>query len=332
MYNIKMNAKIIQGYTNLINETNTKIKSSELDAKTKTGLRFKINHYRKALKKVKELGSEITLESDLKAIGNFTKSEIEHIKKFLESDIVVNNAEVQQSKELDLLQTVTGIGPKKAQDLLTIHKLKLSDLLSGKGSDLLTHHQLMGIKYYHDLNERIPRAEITKMKSYMSKQLSDGFKLEVCGSYRRKNKTSGDMDVLIFNPSVEDISKSIFFSCFIEKLTNRGFLVDSLTPNDSSTKYMGMCKLSPEDKVRRIDIRFIPASSVGSAMLYFTGSGEFNKNMRSYAIKLGYKLNEYGLFKKSGERVPTTTEKDIFDVLKVQFLEPDQRTKDVKFK
>ena len=42
MYNIKMNAKIIQGYTNLINETNTKIKSSELDAKTKMDYDLKL--------------------------------------------------------------------------------------------------------------------------------------------------------------------------------------------------------------------------------------------------------------------------------------------------
>ena len=45
----------------------------------------------------------------------------------------------------------------------------------------------MGIKYYHDLNERIP-TEITKMKSYMSKQLSDGFKLRFVGRIEEKIK------------------------------------------------------------------------------------------------------------------------------------------------
>ena len=104
----------------------------------------------------------------------------------------------------------------------------------------------------------------------------------VCGSYRRVSD-SGDMDVLVYHPKSDDITDSDYFEMYIERLEEGGFLVDSLTPNVNRTKYMGMCQLSKRHPVRRIDIRFIPYSSLASAMLYFTGSGEFNKNMRTFA-------------------------------------------------
>ena len=53
--------------------------------------------------------------------------------------------------------------------------------------------------------------------------------------------------------------------------------------------------------------------------------------MRQIAKKLNYKLNEYGLFKKkknntfSDKSVKINSEKDIFDKLKLDYLEPNQR-------
>ena len=58
---------------------------------------------------------------------------------------------------------------------------------------------------------------------------------------------------------------------------------------------MGLCKFE-DNPSRRIDIRLIPLDSYGAALLYFTGSGDFNKNMRTYALKKGYTINEYGIY------------------------------------
>ena len=64
---------------------------------------------------------------------------------------------------------------------------------------------------------------------------------------------------------------------------------------------MGMCKYK-KNPVRRIDIRYISRNSLGAAKLYFTGSGDFNKNMRSYANSLGYTINEYGIYKLKADK------------------------------
>ena len=86
---------------------------------------------------------------------------------------------------------------------------------------------------------------------------------------------------------------------------------------------MGFCKLKNKE-VRRIDIRFVPFQSYYSALLYFTGSYQLNQEMRQIAKKLGYKLNEYGLYKNK-KLIKVNSEKDIFDKLKMKYKEPKYR-------
>ena len=89
-----------------------------LDAKTKTGYKFKIGHYRKALKKIKSVTVELSNIEDAEALDLFTPGEIKHIKSFLESDALETpQVEDPKTQEIHLLQTVTGIGPKKADTL-----------------------------------------------------------------------------------------------------------------------------------------------------------------------------------------------------------------------
>lgn len=63
---------------------------------------------------------------------------------------------------------------------------------------------------------------------------------------------------------------------------------------------MGVCKLP--DKAgeephiyRRIDIKTYPRAQFGFALLYFTGSCNFNKKMRSHALQKGFSLSDSGL-------------------------------------
>ena len=58
--------------------------------------------------------------------------------------------------------------------------------------------------------------------------------------------------------------------------------------------------------------------------LYFSSSRSFSKKIRSIASKLGYKLNDKGLFdKKTGLKIDfkPNKEKDIFDFLKIEYVE-----------
>ena len=73
-----------------------------------------------------------------------------------------------------------------------------------------------------------------------------------------------------------------------------------------------------------MDLRVLPKESYGSALQYFTGSKDFNLIMRNNAKKLGYKLNEYGIYKGTKE-IYVESEKEIFDLLEMKYLEPQER-------
>ena len=52
-----------------------------------------------------------------------------------------------------------------------------------------------------------------------------------------------------------------------------------------------------ENPARRIDFMFTPKKEFAFAILYFTGSKEFNTVMRQRALDLGYSMNEHGFTK-----------------------------------
>ena len=65
------------------------------------------------------------------------------------------------------LTKITGIGPAKAKELIK-NNVTLEDLLDPdkykEHSKLLTHHQKIGVLYYHDLQKKIPQEIIKKFK------------------------------------------------------------------------------------------------------------------------------------------------------------------------
>jgi DNA polymerase (family 10) len=70
----------------------------------------------------------------------------------------------------------------------------------------------------------------------------------------------------------------------------------------------------------QIDLRVIEMKSWGAAMHYFTGSKAHNIRMRERAIKLGLKLNEYGLFDASDQSIAGATEEDLFAALGLPYI------------
>lgn len=234
----------------------------------------------------------------------------------------------------------------------------------------LNHHQLIGVKYFRDIAQKIPRAEIQRMERLLkavAKRLDGGTDkiiVQCCGSYRRGRPRSGDIDCLMTHKDLvtaEDVQKynatnRNLLHLMVDALAGekcKGFLSDHLTEG-GDTKYMGVCRLPPRmdrngqvvesyDTYRRIDIRFVPYNSFGTALLYFTGSRDFNTQMRSVALKRGLTLSEYGLFRllkdektkrwareksgtyKKGEQLPTPTEEDVFKILEMEYKTPKER-------
>ena len=225
-----------------------------------------------------------------------------------------------------VLTKVYGIGPKKAKDLITQGITSIEKLRENKNA--LNDVQKIGLNYYEDILEKIPRSEIDEYKIVFDNVINsiniEGSKYEIVGSYRRGKQISGDIDVIITN---ENDNKKIF-DTFIDELKDKGILIEILTRGKS--KSLTISKL-PGKVARRIDFLYTSPEEYPFAVLYFTGSKIFNTVMRQRAITRGFTLNEHGMsiMKKGvkGEKVSDIflDEKSIFDFLDMEYKLPEER-------
>ncbi len=302
-----MNNTIVENFDNLIND---------LYLNKPPNYSFKINSFKKAKNIISSLDYKITIDN-INSIKDFSDKIKNRIKEILTSGKLSEVSQDKSKSNIIDLTKITGIGPSKAKELIK-NNITLEDLLDKdkykEHSKFLTHHQKIGVLYYHDLQKKIPQEIIKKIQTYLN---TFDFEFTICGSFRRNKSSSGDIDILVKqnNNKLEDI---------INTLSKSKFLVAHLTSN-SKTKYMGICKIPQFEQYMRIDIRLVTPQQYPYAILYFTGSKNTNTYMRNTAIKLGFKLNEYGLFDKYNDLIELKTEKDIFECLNIPYLEPQDR-------
>ena len=235
----------------------------------------------------------------------------------------------------EVLQKVHGIGPAKAKTLIAAGITTLEGLrkASQETPTLLTTAQKLGLKYYDDALLRIPRQEMVEHESLVVSGLDEQFEGTVVGSYRRGAESSGDIDVLLTLP--DTLSKKAQGELFEEmvSLFKEFYIVDTLS--SGPTKFLGYARVDDKHPVRRLDLLMVPKSEYAYAILYFTGSQQFNVAFRSYALDKGYTLNEHRM-EPTHEGVPPVppmkTEQDIFAFLGLQYVEPTLRrdAKDVQ--
>ena len=282
--------------------------------------------YQKAQEAIMAYPNEIQNVNEiakLKGVGKTIMAKLEEFKKTGK----IQALEKEKADPIHVFTNIYGVGPKKAKQLLN-DGITTLDQLKKKQDDVLTETQKMGLKYYDDLEKRIPRSEIDSYQTIFNEVFNnlkfENSKMEIVGSYRRGNKNSGDIDVIITDSKND---KSILKK-FVDALWQEDIIIYKLT--DGSTKILVITKL-PNKPARRVDFLYSPPSEFAFAILYFTGSKAFNVMMRHRALEKGYSLNEHGFYKmtdgKKGKKLDKefNTEKDIFDFLDMKFKEPTER-------
>ena len=220
----------------------------------------------------------------------------------------------------------------------SILEISLKKKIDNETKQLCKIHKstLVGLKYFYDITQKIPREEIQKAEiiiKRVAEHMNKDIQVILCGSYRRERDKSGDIDCCIFHPDIktqDDIKLNEYniLANFVEMLINVGFIIDQL--DMGLQKFMGLCMIKQNSKktnvARRLDIRFMPYDSYGSAILYFTGSANFNTNIRKIALSKGYSLSEFGFKKKSdGILIPCATEEEVFKFLDYPYVTPKAR-------
>jgi len=149
-----------------------------------------------------------------------------------------------------------------------------------------------------------------ELTSYLSDL--DGIEaITPAGSLRRGRETIGDLDLLVTGPNAAAALDRVAANPRVHEVLGRG-------PNKTSVK-LGREGL-------QVDVRALEHASFGAAMQYFTGSKEHNVALRQRAIRMGFKLSEYGLFRAEDDvRVAGETEEEVYQTLGLDWIPPELR-------
>ena len=325
-----MNSEIISNVLQTLVKKYKLLQKTLVKTEDVTLIEYKI----RPLKKVLQLVQNKSNLQDIQNIPGIGKGTIDRIKEIQKTGTLKELGEIDKeilynkvvNKVALSLQQIIGIGPVNSLEFVKVHHVvSVREFIDkvNKGTIKVNDKIKLGIKYYGLLCTQIPRENIVKIKDHVIIPALKRVRVncipmaEICGSFRRKKSHSSDIDVLI------TCTENSILGMFISELVRIGFIVDGLTDTNVQTKYMGFCRY--ERKVYRIDIRFVKPESWATSLAYFTGSYQHNILMRGIAINKGLKLNEYGLFRSTGERIEVKSEKDLYRILEKPFVKPEYR-------
>ena len=295
---------------------------------------FSARAYAKVITQLKNYNGTITEYDDVKNIEGIGAKMEKKIKEILETGSLAaaeKARELYNIDALDALQKIYGVGPAKSTELVKSGIISISQLRDEVKSNpkLLNDKQKIGLKYYEELLERIPRTEMEEHRDILHTLLPDEmteYDTEIVGSFRREATNSGDIDVLIrvpFNADAKTAKANL--ELYVKMLEGFGYIEEILALGEH--KCMAISRMY-NGKARRLDLLMTPDEEYAYSILYFTGSDRFNVAFRQYAIDKGYTLNEHTLTPiKAGVQTPPymKTEKDIFKFLGLRYIDPSKR-------
>jgi DNA polymerase (family 10) len=297
---------------------------------------FRIRSYRRAAEALEGLPQQVSGLIDepkkLLEIPGIGKGMAANIQELCRSGKLGPHQELlvkYRPSMLELLK-IQGLGPKtiallwsafQVSDLGGVEKLaregKLRELprLSEKSEQKI----LKAIQDYRRISGRFLLDEADRTAQKLTEHLRHikGIeKITPAGSLRRGRETVGDLDVLITGPCCVDDEQR---AGLIEEIVRFPGIVEVLAKGDNKVSF----------KLRsgmQVDVRTLPPESYGAAMQYFTGSKNHNVSLRQRALKMGFTLNEYGLFRlDNNKRVAGATEDEIYGKLKLDCIPPELR-------
>lgn len=285
------------------------------------GDRFRVLAYRRVAEEIRACARDVSTLDDnelaaLRGVGKATASKIREVLK-TGTMAKLEDARAAVPPGIREMTALPGVGPKTA---LLLHRelgvtnleeldqaIKEQKLRTIKGLGRKTEERLSGALARFTGAEK--RVAIDVALSVAESFLDELNKSELvtqaayCGSLRRARETVGDLDLLATGPDPGAIMRLFTTLPGVKAVAVSGSTKSSVLTSEGL----------------QVDLRVVADDEFGAALQYFTGSKEHNVRLREIAVKQGYKLSEYGLFRVSDNtKVAGATEDEVYAALGLQ--------------
>ncbi|XP_004616436.2 DNA nucleotidylexotransferase [Sorex araneus] len=292
-------------------------------------------------------------------LGDKVKSIIEEIIEDGESSEVKAVLNDERYQSFKLFTSVFGVGLKTSEKWFRMGYRTLSKIRADKTLKF-TSMQKAGFLYYEDLVSCVTRAEAEAIsvlvKETVRTFLPDAF-ITITGGFRRGKQTGHDVDFLITSPGTTEEEENQLLPKVINVWERKGLLlyydfVESTfekfkTPSrkvdalDHFPKCFLIFKLHHQRvddaqaswqegkawKAIRVDLVVCPYECRAFALLGWTGSRQFERDLRRYAThERKMMLDNHALYdKKKRIFLKAESEEDIFAHLGLDYIDPWER-------
>jgi DNA polymerase (family 10) len=289
---------------------------------------FRVRAYRNASRTVTGLGRSLAdmlaASEELSNLPNIGKDLAGKIQEIVDTGRLAALEELEKEVPAGLVELtrLPGLGPKRVKSLhesLGIHDLDGLERAARKhrirelpGFGAKTEQRMLEALARHKENEgRHKLADVEEIADAYVEYLEavPGVnRVVVAGSYRRRQETVGDLDILVTCKKGTPVMQAFVEYDEVDAVSSRG-------PTRSTVLLRSGLQ---------VDLRVVAEASYGAALYYFTGSKSHNVAVRTIAVKKKLKINEYGVF-KGKRRVAGKTEDELFKAVGLRYIEPELR-------
>lgn len=292
---------------------------------------FKTRAYFKAAEAIASLSEDIAAiknEGRLRDIPGIGKELEAKIIEYLDTRKMSAYEKLTKEVPETLLDIVNvpSVGPKKAKLFFDELKIKSVPELkkaaeTGKLAQLPKFKEktieniLKGIAVIEQGQKRMNLGTATQVAEAVVRQLKEIKGVEAivpAGSLRRGSETVGDIDILAIVKDPAKVMDAFVKLPEVKNVNAHGETKSSILTHDNI----------------QVDLRIVEKESFGAALLYFTGSKNFNVKIRQIAIRENKKVNEYGVFSVRGKKeklLAGKTEEECFKALRMPYIPPELR-------
>ncbi|MFX0054147.1 MAG: DNA polymerase/3'-5' exonuclease PolX [Candidatus Hermodarchaeota archaeon] len=289
--------------------------------------KFKHLSYARAARSVTGLGEDIETirgRGELQQIPGVGKAIAQKIEDFIDTGSIKLLNELRERIPVKVweLEAIPDVGPKTIK--LLYQELGITDLESlekALNEGKLEGLKGMGTKTIANMQDGIAIARLGKSRTLLSdamsaaedvvaslRKLTDVKQIEVAGSLRRRRETIGDIDILVDADDGAKVMDAFIGGENVSEVLAHGPTKSAIRTTDGF----------------QIDVRIVPTESYGAGMQYFTGSVDHNVKLRTIGVKMGLRLNEYGLY-KGEKQIAGANEEGIYSALGLAYIPPELR-------